>query len=252
MHVRSALNAHHVVPARVLTEVLLAGLGCLAYFLVRGLTESSFDTARDNAEALIRFERWLGVYHEEWVQSLVEDSDVLVNLVNWVYIWGHWPVIAVVGVWLVWAHPDKYRVVRNSFLISGAAGLVVFVLFPVAPPRLLDVGLIDTVTERSQAYRVLQPPVFVNQYAAMPSLHFGWDLLVGITLFRVANHLALRILGVLLPCAMAFAVVATANHFILDPVVGAVFALGGLWVASWFESRRFSFGGLLGRSRHET
>ena len=74
-----------------------------------------------------------------------------------------------------------YLRLRNAMFISGAAGLVVFATYPVAPPRLLDGGpFVDTVTTWSNSYRVLQPPSLVNKYAAVPSLHVGWNLLVGI------------------------------------------------------------------------
>jgi membrane-associated phospholipid phosphatase len=130
--------------------------------------------------------------------------------------------------------------VRNAFLISGAIGLVCFALFPVAPPRLLDEGWVDTVTERSEAYRVLQPPVFVNQYAAMPSLHVGWDLLIGISLVRLARRRTVKALGVVLPAAMFLATVLTANHYIIDGAAGAALALGALWAA--YRLRTWSYG----------
>lgn len=216
----------------VLFEVCLATIAYISYFLVRGITESGFAQATDNAELVIRFEKWLGFYREDAIQDAMAHHDWLVNLANWVYIWGHWPVIVAVGAWLLWASPREYRKLRNGFLISGAIGLVVFAMFPVAPPRLLEIGLIDTVTERSLSYRLLQPPAFVNQYAAMPSLHIGWDLLVGITLVRHAHSRFVRVIGVLLPIAMAWAVVATANHFLIDSLAGAALAIFGLVVAT--------------------
>lgn len=218
--------------AAVLFEIGLATVAFLSYFLVRGLTESGVDRAATNGERLVRLEKWLGIYHEAAIQELAASHSWLVNLANWVYIWGHWPVIIAVGTWLLLASPPEYRKLRNSFLISGSIGLVVFATFPVSPPRLLEIGLIDTVTDRSVAYRVLQPPAFVNQYAAMPSLHFGWDLLVGIVLVRHARSRWARAVGVALPVAMAWAVVATANHFLLDGLVGGALALLGLAIAS--------------------
>ncbi len=222
------------VPAgkAVLFEAALALTAYLGYFLVRGLTESGFARARDNAELVIRFEKWIGMYHEVSFQEAFAGRDWLVDVANWVYVWGHWPVIVVVGVWLMRSSPSDYRVLRNAFLISGGIGLVVFATFPVAPPRLLDLGLVDTVTERSSAYRILQPPAFVNQYAAMPSLHLGWDLLVGISLVRHGRSPVVRTVGVLLPVMMAWAVVATANHYLIDGFAGAALALFGLAVAT--------------------
>lgn len=241
----------------MLFEIGLATVAFLSYFLVRGLTESGVDRAATNGERLVRLEKWLGIYHEAAIQELAASHSWLVNLANWVYIWGHWPVIIAVGTWLLLASPPEYRKLRNSFLISGSIGLVVFATFPVSPPRLLEIGLIDTVTDRSVAYRVLQPPAFVNQYAAMPSLHFGWDLLVGIVLVRHAPSRWTRAVGVALPVAMAWAVVATANHFLLDGLVGGALALLGLAIASraaaQLDSAQASIecfvGGLIARGR---
>jgi hypothetical protein len=102
---------------------------------------------------------------------------------------------------------------------------------------LAGIGLVDTVTTQSHAYRVLQPPAFVNQYAAIPSLHVGWDLLVGIFVFRHARRSIARAFGVLTPIAMTTAVVLTANHFVIDAALGALVALVGLGVAATLRRR---------------
>ena len=99
-------------------------------------------------------------------------------------------------VWLVWRHRPQFLRLRDAMLVSGALGHGrCSSSYPVAPPRLADLGLVDTVTERSHAYRYLQPPAFVNQYAAMPSLHVGWDLLVGMAIFTATTYVALRVAG---------------------------------------------------------
>jgi membrane-associated phospholipid phosphatase len=140
--------------------------------------------------------------------------------------------------WLLVRRPSSYPLIRNAMVVSGAIGLVFFVTWPVAPPRLAALGLVDTVTEQSHAYRVLQPPAFVNQYAAMPSLHAGWDLLVGMAIFTAASSVLVKAIGVAMPVLMAFAVVATANHYLLDVVAGIALALVGQAVALWLEKRR--------------
>jgi hypothetical protein len=140
--------------------------------------------------------------------------------------------------WLYLRHLDGYRLVRNTMLLSGGIGLVVFAAFPVAPPRLAGLGLVDTVTEYSRAYRLLQPPAFVNQYAAMPSLHVGWDLLIGIAVFIYAPILLLRLVGLLLPLLMVSAVLLTANHYLVDAVAGAALVVGCLLVLRRVAGRR--------------
>ena len=177
-------------------------------------------------------------------------SDAMSTFANWIYIWGHWPVIIATMLWLGWRHRQIFLRLRDAMLISGGLGLVVFVTYPVAPPRLVDPALIDTVTERSAAYRYLQPPNFVNQYAAMPSLHAGWDLLVGVSLATAGGTIVVRLLGWMLPALMFFAVVATANHYVVDVLAGVALALVGHYCALRFERRRAARPALdpLGRS----
>jgi membrane-associated phospholipid phosphatase len=222
----------------VLGQVALVAFAVFVYFRVRGLTESSADLAHEHAEHIVAFEKGLGIYVEAELQDLIAPSEAMQTFANWIYIWGHWPAIIVTMVWLVWRHRVIFVRLRDAMLVSGALGMVVFVSYPVAPPRLVGLGLVDTVTEQSDAYRVLQPPAFVNQYAAMPSLHSGWDLLVGMAIFAAASSLALKVVGVAMPVLMAFAVVATANHYIVDVVAGVGLALVGHAVALWLEKRR--------------
>jgi membrane-associated phospholipid phosphatase len=88
----------------------------------------------------------------------------------------------------------------------------------------------DTVTLHSEAYRALQPPGLTNQYAAFPSLHFGWNVLVGVAVWGATRNVPLRLLSVVGPAAMAAAVVLTANHYVLDLVGGLAVVLFALWV----------------------
>lgn len=222
----------------VVEQVAIVLLGVFFYFQVRGLTAASRSIAVDHAHDVLAFEERLGVDIEKTVQDPVTDSDALSTLVNWIYIWGHWPVIAVTMAWLVWRYRDIFLRLRNAMLVSGGIGLIVFVSYPLAPPRLVDPDLVDTVTERSYAYRVLQPPNFVNPYAAMPSLHAGWDLLVGISIATAAGSLLVRVIGCVLPVLMAFSVVATANHYVVDVVAGLVLAMIGYAAAVALEGRR--------------
>jgi hypothetical protein len=211
--------------------VLIAG-AALCYFAVRGLTQASFGIAQDNARALVRLERRVGVDWEHAAQALVIDHDGLMRIVNAVYIYGHWPVIALTLGLLFARAPDRFYLLRNAMFASGAIGLVVFALVPVAPPRLGVLDLVDTVTVGTSEYRTLQPPGLINRYAALPSLHFGWNLLVGVVVWRTTRNRVLRTAAVAVPIAMAFAVVATANHYVIDVVAGGAVALLGLLIAT--------------------
>jgi hypothetical protein len=218
-------------------EVAVFAIAYATYFGVRALTEGSVPAAMTHAVEVLRFERHLDLDWEDAVQGLVIGEHALVDVANAIYIWGHWPVLIAGGFLLYHLCPDEYRRLRTVILVSGGFGLVIFALFPVAPPRLAPVGLLDTVTLHAGGYRKALPPSFINEYAAMPSFHAGWNLLLGIELFRVSRNVALRAFAVLMPMAMAFSVVATANHFVLDVFAGAGVVVTALLLVTWHEKR---------------
>ena len=139
------------------------------------------------------------------------------TLANWVYIWGHWPLIAVSAAWLFRHRPDAYRLMRTAIFASGAIGMIIFLAYPVAPPRLTGLGLTDTVTSYSHAYRALQPPSLMDRYAALPepALRLGPARRPHARALPSAPARCAS-LGALMPVAMALAVVMTANHYVLD------------------------------------
>jgi len=212
-------------------------LAYAGYFGVRALTRSDVSRAVTNAFDVVRIERHLGLDWEHAAQSVVVGRRAWVDAANAVYIWGHWPLLIVGGFVLFHLGRQEYRRLRTVILISGALGLVVFALFPVAPPRLAAVGLQDTVTQHAPIYHSILLPSLVNEYAAMPSFHAGWNLLLGIELFRVSHNVVVRAFAIAAPVTMAFAVVATANHFVLDVLGGGVAVILPLLAVTWIESR---------------
>ncbi len=213
------------------TQVVLMVLAALCYFGVRGHTRSREGPAQEHARDLLSVERALRIDGERWLQDRFIGHDLLVDAANAVYMYGHWPVIAVTLAVLFTRAPDRYWLLRNAMFASGAIGLVIFALYPVAPPRFGVLDIVDTVTERTDVYRTLQPPGLTNRYAAMPSLHFGWNLILGVVLWQTTRNRVVRVFAVAMPVAMAVAVVATGNHFVLDVAGGAAVALTGLLVA---------------------
>ena len=225
---RSIEPAPHLL--ELVKQTVLIGCAVLFYFAVRGQTEGAEATAIENGQWILDREHDLGIDIERSMQSWTESSG-LTAVANWIYIWFHWPVIILTLVWLHHSQIVTFLVLRNAMFVSGAIGLVIFVSLPVAPPRLIDAGFVDTVTEQSTSYRLLQPPALVNKYAAMPSLHVGWNLLIGLALLESSKRLPVRLFAVAGPILMSLAVVVTANHYILDGIAGASIALVGLWVA---------------------
>jgi hypothetical protein len=225
-------------PVRLLPQLAVMVAAVAAYFLVRGATQAATVEAVRNAHSVVGLERALGLFHEPGWQASVMSMPFLRTVLNGIYIWGHWPVIAITLIWLARRHPAVYLRARNTMLVSGGIGLVVFATFPVAPPRLAGLGMTDSVTVGAHAYRVLQPAMFTNQYAAMPSLHVGWDLVMGLAIAAASRRLLLRLVAVTLPVAMVITVLCTANHYLVDAIAGATLATLCWVMAGSFRPRR--------------
>lgn len=227
-------------------EIALSLAAALIYFGIRSFTAGSAHDALANAARLMRWEETAHIAWERSLQVPMIASLFLVALVNWIYIWGHWPVIIITAIVLFKYRPDEYRLLRNAIFVSAAIGFLFFAFFPVAPPRLADPELVDTVTLYSHSYRALQPPGLTNQFAAFPSLHFGWNVLVGVAIWKATSNKALRLAAVAQAAIMGAAVVLTANHFIIDVAGGFVVVLVGLAgheVITSLTSRRHPPGG---------
>jgi len=221
-------------------EAVVVVLAFLVYFSIRAAVVSRADEALDNAYEIIRIEQQLGLYHELSMQAWILDSRAAIRLSNWVYFWGHMPLVIAFAVWLYFQHRHTYRLVRNAFLASGAIAIVVYATYPLAPPRLLPTeGFVDTMALFDRvSYNAQETQAFVNPYAAMPSLHFGWSMLLGGAVAIVGRRPALAAFGIGWPIAMFLSIVVTGNHFILDAVAGAAVALAGLGIAFALERVR--------------
>ena len=127
---------------------------------------------------------------------------------------------------------EAFPLVRTTVIVSTALALVGYVLYPAAPPRLAGLGFSDTVTSHTGlnlSSNLLGS--FYNPLAAVPSLHFGYALIVGATLVALARRRWVRILGGGYPAFMLFDIVATGNHFFFDAAAGAVVVIFGWWIA---------------------
>jgi hypothetical protein len=235
---------------RDLFEIGLVALSFLLYFIVRGLVVDRAGEALANADDIIDLERSLGIFWEPQLQELIIGHRWAVQLMNFVYFWLDFPLIVVVGLWMYFTHRHEYTVTRDALLLSGAISLVIYNLYPVMPPRLLPDGeFIGTIEKYSDlSYQAASMQAFVNPYAAVPSLHFGWAVIVGGAMFLTMRNPLLRAFGLLLPWAQLASIVFTANHYILDAFVGLVVCLAGIllagamqrWGYPWVHKR---FGG---------
>ena len=132
-------------------ELAVFAAGYLTYFGVRAVTEGRVDRAFANAASVIHFESFLGIAWEGAIQGAVAGSQCFRTWRTRIYIYGHWPVLILAGVLLFRYRREHYYTLRNVCLITGLLGLFIFALFPVAPPRLTGLPLIDTVTGTPRA-----------------------------------------------------------------------------------------------------
>ena len=243
---------------RDILEGAIIAVAFLLYFWVRGAVVDRPEAAYWHARDIIDAQRSLGIFVEPDLNEWVGDRRWLAQAMNLTYFYLHFPLIIVFGMWMYYYRRGQYTFVRDSFLASGAIALVVYWLYPVAPPRELPelaaqydpnappyvVGFLDTMKQYlGYAYDTQSTRAFVNPYAAMPSLHFGWDLLLGIAIilaFRERPWVWIAVpIGVLLPLSQIFSITTTANHFLLDAAAGGVVAMMGLGVA--FALRRWGY-----------
>ena len=182
------------------------------------------ETAFANAYWVVELEKKWGIYWEVPIQQFFIDNEWLMQLLNHAYMKLHIPVTIIFFVWLFQKRKRHYLFVRNGFLIANVITLFFYIGFPCAPPRMLqDLGFVDSLLEISNInlYEGWKSKVF-NQYAAMPSMHAGNALLVGIVGFLLHENRWVRWMAFLYPIFVCFLIVVTGNHFFLDAVLGWV------------------------------
>ena len=215
----------------------------LVYDLVRGLVEGRGATAAfQNARELISIERTLHLFIEPSVQAWASGSHVVMVSASWLYVNAQTSITIAALVYLYVRHNRSFYFVRNMFLIAMAIALVGYTVFPTAPPRFMpEWGFIDTVSDitgvrNSHASGVMS--ALFNPYAAVPSMHVAFALMIACPLARLARSAAVRIVWVTYPFLMTFVIVVTANHFLLDAVLGALTAGVSAYAASWLARVR--------------
>ncbi|MFJ9820303.1 phosphatase PAP2 family protein [Streptomyces sp. NPDC101151] len=232
---------------RLWFEILLIAVSYWTYSVIRNAVPEQKAEALRNADWVWRVEHQLGIAVEESVNHAVNSATSLIIGMNYYYATLHFVVTLGVLVWLYRWHPGRYAATRLVLFATTGVALVGYYLFPLAPPRLMNGGrFVDTVmvhhTWGSMASGDLKH--MSNQYAAMPSMHIGWSLWCGLTIFALASVPWVRALGLLYPVATLVVIVATANHFWLDAVGGVLCLAFGFTVARlWYGSLPYSLPG---------
>jgi hypothetical protein len=192
--------------------------------------------ARARGLAIWDVERALHVPSERSVQQLVLPHPGLVHWLNVLYVQAHVPALGALLVWLFVRHPDRYPAVRTVVVLVTGASLLIQML-PVAPPRLLStVGVVDTGALIGPSDYAGGAPG-IDQLSAMPSLHVGWALIVGVAIVVVSRRRG-RWLALAYPAVTVFTVVATGNHYWADGAVAAALCALAAGVARAAYRRR--------------
>ena len=203
-----------------------------AYLATRNLAIGSAEQAFSNASSLIEVERTAGLFHEVGLQHLVAVDLHLESFFSAYYMLGFGPLIFATLIFLGARQRDAYRELRTWLLVAIAIASIGYLLLPTAPPRLVpDIGIADTVGLSSHDTGSVGGIRF-NPYAAMPSMHVGWSLLIALIGFRVTRRRLVRALFVLHPILMAITVTVTGNHYFIDSLVGALVALVAVGLVS--------------------
>jgi hypothetical protein len=224
-----------VVLRTVSKEIALVVACYLTFALAKNLTDPSpVLKAVSNGWSLIRLESALALNFESLIQQVVGRIS-LGALIGFTYFYavGMWLGLAGMAVVLFIKNRPAYILLRRTFVISMILGAIVFALYPLAPPRFMPgLGMTDTVTLLG-----LDPApssdsaISYNRFAAMPSLHYAWALLVMIGTFKLGGRW-IKLLGFSFQALMFVAIIVTANHYVLDAIAGALLLLVALYIVN--------------------
>lgn len=228
-----AVSAPAAAPARRswpawLRELVIVAAVYFTYSISRNLIPGQATQAQRNARSILDAEKLLGLDVELGINLWGADRPWLIIPANYYYATLHLSLTLFVMIWLYRRRKAVYARCRSVLLTMTMMALASYWLYPLAPPRLMaGATYVDTVKEYvlwgftpSEDMQSLS-----NQYAAMPSMHVGWALWVGVVLFMYGRGRVVRALGIAYPLATVFVVMVTANHFILDAIAAVVFFL---------------------------
>jgi hypothetical protein len=192
------------------------------YEAARGLVAGNGRVAIDHAHTVAALERKLHLFLEPNVQHAARALPGLLTLLGGAYLTLHLPVTAGLLLWLYKRRPAAFARIRTTLLVASAFALIGFVLFPTVPPRLAGLGIADTVSAGHVNLNKGLVSSLYNPFAAVPSMHIGYALIVAAALVRLGNTRTVQLAGVVYPLLVLLVLVATGNHFFFDAAAGAI------------------------------
>jgi PAP2 superfamily len=208
--------------ARQLSLFVLAEL---SYEAVRGIADNSRAQAFVNGQNVIDFEKGTHTFFEPNLQSVFLDHRWIIDFANFMYMNSHFVVTTVFLVWLYLFRNSSFYFVRNMFMVAMGLAVVGYALLPTAPPRLYP-EFTDTITDFAKVnHDSGLVKLFINPYAAIPSMHVAFSTMIGVTGVMISRHAITKVLWAAYPVLVFWVVVVTANHFWVDGAFGLLVAV---------------------------
>lgn len=215
---RAWFFARHRIEVEAALVVAFYGV----YQLARALTRGSRTTALHHAHEIVKVERSLHLFVEPSVQRLAADVPGLLGVFGVAYLTLHLLVTAVTLTWLWARRPAVFPAIRTALMLASGAALLCFLADPTAPPRFAGLGDVVSRTTLDMNHGLID--ALYNPYAAMPSVHTAYAVIVGFAAVRYADRASIRLIGALYPLLVALMIIATGNHFLFDVVGGCAVA----------------------------
>jgi membrane-associated phospholipid phosphatase len=213
-------------PADLLRQIVLFCGAYGLYRMVRGQVDGRAAAAFTNARHIIDLERHLHAFVEPAVQAWAEGRGWAIDIASWTYLNSHFVVTTTALAFLYVFRNPSYYFVRNMFIVAMGLALVIYVVFPTAPPRLMpEWGFEDSVAQFTGVDPRAAADVLFNPFAAVPSMHVAFALMLAVPMAALARRPIFKAAWAVYPALVAFAVVATGNHWWMDAVLGALTAV---------------------------
>jgi membrane-associated phospholipid phosphatase len=238
-------------------QALLIAGAYVAWRYARGALAGDASAALDHGWDLVRAEQALHLFVEADLQSWAIANQWPADIASWVYANAHFKGSVAALAVIYFAHRRSFSFVRNMLIVAMAISLLGYALYPTAPPRLLgELGFVDTAAVTGQNPPAASPDALYNPYAAVPSMHVGFALMLGWSLALLARSWLVKASLAAYPLLITFAVLATGNHYWLDALAGALVAAASAGVAVALGRMRpeWSFHGrprIVGRTRDD-
>jgi membrane-associated phospholipid phosphatase len=205
----------------------------LAYTAVRGIADSERAAAMSHGQQVIDFERSLHSLFEPDVQAFFLPTRWVIDFANQLYLNAQFSIALGFLIWLYLFRNESYNFVRNMFVVAMGLALIGYTAYPTAPPRMFpEYGFVDTINQFSGVnHNSALAKIFINPYAAIPSMHCAFAVMIGATGALVCKRWWSRAFWAFWPVLVLWVVIVTGNHYWVDAVLGWMVAITAALVA---------------------